>query len=469
MLIPIAGFLIWIWALLDLLAVWKLDLHPVNQIVAPYFLAAYFLQAFAWALAGPQTAAILAALVTLFSIYLGLSVREPALFTQVVFNAVLFVGIVSYLHAIQKRNNHNWITLEKLTEDIHLKREEHESETALEHALRNKILRFRELQNFADKLRGYLGLDAAVKRFIEEIMIFIPKCEQCVIYLVDEEKQELRWVMTQNRSSAAEISAAVTVYDRWVLRCCQSLVVDDVRNDFRFPVDAAVKNEYVSLSASPLMTERKVLGVVRLVSRDKNTFTADDLRILDILSSLTAAVLRNILLYEKITHLAIHDSLTGLFVKRYFEQRLTNEFKRASEAAGRPFSVILMDIDFFKHYNDAYGHAAGDLVLKNIGGVVKQKMAPGMVAARYGGEEFILLLPGADKPATARFAESIRKEIEETKFLLRRNERRVTASLGVASYPEDGDTPDKLVAHADRNLYQAKHAGRNRVGADGAR
>ncbi len=468
MLVPIAGFIIWAWALLDLLAIWKLDIHSVVQVVAPHFLAGYFLQAFAWAFAGPQVAAVLAALMTLLSIYAGLNTREPALFLQVILNGALFVGVVSYLHAIQKRNNEKWITLEKLTEDIHLKQEERESEIALERALRTKIVRFRELQSFADKLKGYLGLQAAVKRFMEEIMIFVPECERCVIHLVDEERQELKFVMSHDRTGPGVEGGEPTVYDRWAMRRCQSLVVDDVRNDFRFPMDASVTHEYASLCAIPLLTERKVLGVVCLSSGQKAAFTADDLRILDILSSLTAAVLRNILLYEKITYLAMHDSLTGLYVKRHFEQHLSSDLKHA-KSSGSKLSVILMDIDFFKHYNDEYGHAAGDLVLKNIGGVMMRKLKNGIIAARYGGEEFVLLLPNAGKKEAVEFAETIRKEIEHTKFLLRRNERRVTASLGVATYPEDGDEADKLVAHADRSLYAAKNAGRNRVWSQATR
>jgi diguanylate cyclase (GGDEF)-like protein len=217
-----------------------------------------------------------------------------------------------------------------------------------------------------------------------------------------------------------------------------------------------------SLCASPLVTENKVLGVVRVNSSRAGTFNADDLRLLDVISGLGAVTLRNLLLYAKMEELAIRDSLTGLYVNRYFQERLAEEISRAF-LDKTSFSLILLDIDYFKKYNDEYGHSAGDLVLRNISTLISHCVEPSDIVARYGGEEFIVLLPNRKKKEAALFAEKIRSEIEKNRFMLRRAEGRVTASLGVATFPDEGRTKEEIIWAVDKKMYKAKSQGRNQV------
>jgi diguanylate cyclase (GGDEF)-like protein len=130
---------------------------------------------------------------------------------------------------------------------------------------------------------------------------------------------------------------------------------------------------------------------------------------------------------------------------------------------GRSFSIVMVDVDHFKKYNDTYGHPAGDALLKTIGGILKSSLRTNDFAARYGGEEFLILLPDQDQKGAVEVAERIRQRIEaETED--RANKRKaVTASLGVATFPESGRTADPLLANADAALYRAKNSGRNRV------
>ena len=122
-----------------------------------------------------------------------------------------------------------------------------------------------------------------------------------------------------------------------------------------------------------------------------------------------------------------------------------------------------MDIDHFKRYNDEFGHSAGDQVLKSIAEVLSQAMSGVDLVARYGGEEFAILLPNKTKAEAMLLAESVRQTIEKNSIYLRRVETRVTASLGVASYPDSGLTREEMIRAADELLYQAKRAGRNQV------
>ncbi|WP_435009379.1 diguanylate cyclase [Tundrisphaera lichenicola] len=150
------------------------------------------------------------------------------------------------------------------------------------------------------------------------------------------------------------------------------------------------------------------------------------------------------------------DSLTGLFNRRHF-------FNEAEVGSGR-VSVIILDVDHFKLINDRFGHSAGDRVLRELGRRVREAVRPGDIACRYGGEEFAILLPGADLVTAATVGERVRKDVEAESFDAGPASLRVTISAGVASI-SDGEAAaiEALIDHADQALYQAKHAGRNRV------
>jgi diguanylate cyclase (GGDEF)-like protein len=160
--------------------------------------------------------------------------------------------------------------------------------------------------------------------------------------------------------------------------------------------------------------------------------------------------------------LAIRDGLTGLYLNRYFQERLNEEIQRAMYGKTE-FSLLLLDIDFFKRFNDEYGHAAGDIVLKSTASLIQHALEPGDMVARYGGEEFVALLPGKTGKQALAVAEKIRKQIEKHKITLRRGETHLTASLGISAFPDKGRTKEELLWAADQCLYKAKNSGRNRV------
>jgi diguanylate cyclase (GGDEF)-like protein len=171
----------------------------------------------------------------------------------------------------------------------------------------------------------------------------------------------------------------------------------------------------------------------------------------------------NLRLQETLRTQSLRDPLTGLFNRRYLEASLARDLARAVRRS-QPLAVLMLDIDHFKRFNDEFGHDGGDALLSQVGEVLASLVRNEDVACRYGGEEFTLVIQEADAAMALDRAEEIRKAIA-TLHLERGHKglAQVTASIGIASYPQHGDTPEQLLKRADRALYTAKHAGRNQV------
>jgi diguanylate cyclase (GGDEF)-like protein len=162
--------------------------------------------------------------------------------------------------------------------------------------------------------------------------------------------------------------------------------------------------------------------------------------------------------------MAVRDGLTALFNHRHFQEALAQELARSSRS-GKPCSIVFMDVDNFKAYNDTHGHPDGDKLLRTLSEILTSQLRCSDLAARYGGEEFVLLLPETPKAAALRIAETLRAKVEREHFPGRERQPlgRVTISAGVACYPEDGRDTQTLLGCADQRLYQAKNGGRNQV------
>jgi diguanylate cyclase (GGDEF)-like protein len=167
---------------------------------------------------------------------------------------------------------------------------------------------------------------------------------------------------------------------------------------------------------------------------------------------------------ETLWEQATRDGLTGLYNYRYFQEALSREVARSSRH-GKPLCLILLDLDSFKNYNDGHGHQMGDDVLRGIGEILHRRIRKSDIAARYGGEEFVVLLAEVGREQSMQVAEGLREEIAGHPFPGRETQPLgvVTASFGVAFFPEDGTDPATLIREADRAMYRAKQAGRNRV------
>lgn len=209
----------------------------------------------------------------------------------------------------------------------------------------------------------------------------------------------------------------------------------------------------------PITYGESLLGVLNVESRRENAFSQQDVLILNTLADLLATALHNSFVFQKLQQQSITDGLTGIKTRRFFWEALTSEWKRASRS-GRPFSVVLIDLDKFKEVNDTLGHLEGDLVLARVGRLLEQKCRQSNVVARYGGDEFIILMPETGVEQAQILAERLRLWVATDPMLA---EHHISGSFGVASFPVHGFTVEDIIRVADAGMYVSKHAGGNRV------
>jgi two-component system cell cycle response regulator len=228
---------------------------------------------------------------------------------------------------------------------------------------------------------------------------------------------------------------------------------------------AAVREPFrASWLAVPLRRGNAAVGALGVGHRTPAQFHAGDADLLAALASQGMAAIENARLFAQVSRLAIVDDLTGLSNRRYFFERLGQELRR-SQRYGRPLSLVMLDIDRFKDYNDRYGHLAGDEVLRRVGEILRKHSRDVDVPARYGGDEFGLILPETDAGAAARQAERIRHAVAQHPFPSAGPEEVVhlTVSAGVALLTEAMGKPEDIIRAADDALYRAKAAGRNHL------
>jgi diguanylate cyclase (GGDEF)-like protein len=209
----------------------------------------------------------------------------------------------------------------------------------------------------------------------------------------------------------------------------------------------------------PIAYGESLLGVLNVESRRQDAFSPQDVLIMNTLADLLATALHNAFVFQKLQQQSITDGLTGIKTRRFFWESLTSEWKRASRS-GRPFSVVLMDLDKFKQVNDTLGHLEGDLVLARVGRLLEQKCRQSNVVARYGGDEFIILMPETGVEQAQILAERLRLWISTDPML---QEHQITGSFGVASFPVHGFSVEDIIRIADAGMYVSKHAGGDRV------
>lgn len=216
---------------------------------------------------------------------------------------------------------------------------------------------------------------------------------------------------------------------------------------------------------APLYFRDELIGVLNLAKM--TVCTELEKVILRTIVSIGAMAMENAKLFEKTQHLADTDGLTQLFNKRKFKELLEIEASRITryKDIGHMLSFIMFDIDNFKSYNDQHGHPAGDEVLRRIGQLLRENTRQIDIPARYGGEEFIIIVPHVNKEGAFRLAERIRYLVEKEKFPGEETQPggKLTISGGIASYPEDASDTDTALESADKALYAAKRAGRNKV------
>ncbi|MEZ4360804.1 MAG: diguanylate cyclase [Kofleriaceae bacterium] len=217
-----------------------------------------------------------------------------------------------------------------------------------------------------------------------------------------------------------------------------------------------------SLLVLPLLAGEEAIGTLTLMARAEKRFGRDVREMLSVIANQVAVSLENGLLYKRMETMATTDGLTGLTNHRTFQERFAEMLERAGRHQTK-VALLLCDVDHFKKVNDNYGHPVGDEVLRRVARVLQEVPRRIDVSARYGGEEFAVLLDNVDLAQARQVAERLRTEIEKMVVETEKGPLRVTESIGIALYPEDGLERSALIERADLGLYHAKHSGRNRV------
>lgn len=357
---------------------------------------------------------------------------------------------------------------EDFFEKANVMRVELQKEEGAINAFRQKILAYSQLKGFVEKLSMCLSLEDSAHTLCRELgRIFEHGDATVILYLMDAASGELAIVAAERGQRAINIKTKRgDVLDHWVMKNLQPLHLEDTRNDFRFDMErleAEAERPVRSVLSAPMIIHNKLIGVLRMDSPVPFKFHKEDLRFLNTVGDVAAVAIENAQLYDRVEDMAIRDSLTGLYLRRYLIDRLQEEITRHLRRE-KSVAFIMLDLDHFKKYNDKFGHTAGDLVLKHMATLMQEHFAgPGNLLCRYGGEEFCVVLSECRKDEAIALAQGFVKLVESEVVVLRREKTPVTVSAGVAVFPDEAKTKEELIQRADHFLYEAKRKGRNRV------
>ena len=317
----------------------------------------------------------------------------------------------------------------------------------------------------ASATAGADDLDTVLESIARSLRRLFP-VDGAALGLLEGESILVREVLKRGSPSTREperLPADATHLMGWVIRKDRALWRNDVPAEMRFAESVKTLGMKSDMTI-PLKARGQVTGAFRVACRRRHAFDPEDFEVLKRCADMTAVAVETQRLLLATKRLAELDGVTGVYNHRHFRTLLDQEVDRARRLE-RPLSLIMVDIDSFKRFNDTHGHQAGDEVLRHVAQLTSRVLRRSDAVARYGGEEFVVLLPDAETRDALPVAEKIRTEVEKNPLTLTGTLRplHVTVSLGVASFPADAFNGPELVAVADRGLYQAKSRGRNRA------
>ena len=310
------------------------------------------------------------------------------------------------------------------------------------------------VRTFTDTLASQLEVDVLAEKALEQLVQHTGAAAGAILIDVDGQmnvaaSQGLR--SPDSLISSEHVRRALRTETGHSVLLPDDITVDGVLTDF-CPREALVE---------PVVYKESTLGVIILAGAAP--FRDEDRSRLQLFRQGLALALQNALAHERLQRLAALDPLTGAYNRRFGLARLREEFRRAARL-NSPVGVLMFDLDHFKDVNDTYGHLAGDQVLVRIARAARTVIRDGDILVRYGGEEFLAILPAASLSDAAEVSERLRRVVQDTVVHEDEQEVRVTISVGATAYPEmDVADETALVQRADRALYRAKDAGRNRV------
>jgi diguanylate cyclase (GGDEF)-like protein len=328
-------------------------------------------------------------------------------------------------------------------------------------SLKDRIEELQTLYGVSKAVSATLDLSELLHVILERVMA-VMKAERGSVMLYEEETDELRVEVSRGIDHEHASKARVKLGDRvsgYVLQTGRPLLIQDSTQS---PNLARLKEGQVTagtMLSVPLIIKDKRLGVLNVSKSTPFTFDEKDQELFIALANQAAIAIENARLYT----LAITDELTKLYIRRFFYHRMREEMRRSLRYE-KPLSVMMLDVDHFKIFNDTYGHQAGDEVLQFVARTMRECARSEDIVARLGGEEFAILCPEQSEDEAYHPAERIRRKLQDTNLrLLSGVEVNVTTSIGISQFPRDAEDRDTLLDAADQALYHAKHAGRNQV------
>jgi diguanylate cyclase len=323
------------------------------------------------------------------------------------------------------------------------------------------------LGELADLLQSCLSTDEAHKLIIDRAQVLFPG--SCGAVCMIASSRDLVEVVT-TWGEPALVERFFAPKDCWALRRGRVHLLGDNPTALSCAHLGKARPRYAM--CVPMMAHGETLGLVYLDSgRDDESLigqvdkqlSESQQRLARTLAEHAGLALANLNLREILRIQSVRDPLTGLFNRRYMQESLDRELRRATRKQS-PLGVMMLDVDHFKRFNDSFGHEAGDSVLRTLANLFRTQLRGEDVVCRYGGEEFTMILPEASVEATRQRAEQLRQAANHSVTQFRgQSLERVTLSIGVSGYPENGTTGEALLHAADSALYRAKEEGRDRV------
>jgi diguanylate cyclase (GGDEF)-like protein len=297
--------------------------------------------------------------------------------------------------------------------------------------------------------------------------------EQWSLLMMDEEKQELYYALTNGLDSKRLEGLRIRVGEGiagYVAQSGNPLVIPDIDADpeWRKFSRAHPELHLHSIACLPIRHGKRTLGVLQLNNSKLDLLPDSSISFLRVLCDYTAIALENARQVRLVQHLSITDDCTGLFNARYLYTMLEQEIdalRNPQVFSIKPhFSLVFLDLDHFKSINDSHGHLVGSRLLAEVGSLLKRAMGPENTGFRYGGDEFVILLPRLNKADAVTLASHVRDELRAAHFLTGEHlDLCLTASFGLATFPEDGSDLHGIIRAADTMMYKAKADGRDQL------
>jgi diguanylate cyclase (GGDEF)-like protein len=325
--------------------------------------------------------------------------------------------------------------------------------------LTSSIAEFYTLQQISEAIGSIFDISELLK-FVNDVIIGVMGVNYSTIVLLDQKRNRLKVQFTniQNKEDLAILSDNIN--SQILLEMLQngSPILENLVLPDKY--DFIKKREIGSFICIPLSSKARKFGLILIEHKNKNTFNLENLRLVTTICKTVSMAIENAELYANMQELATIDGLTGVYNRVYFHQKFESEFKLAREL-GYDLTLVILDIDFFKKFNDTYGHLFGDVVLKSVAQTVKNNLRATDTVARFGGEEFVIILPRTTVQEAFEKVESLRHKIANNIVNDNIISASVTASFGMASFPETSVNQVELIRDADNALYKAKDSGRN--------